>query len=148
MQAITDFSLRFAHALVLKVRTPERLLKRAALKRIATELSLISQTVAFSIVGVLIVAITSGANGTIDENRFNEFVRYISPDASPKSVVAFKNYLAKVPPGERGALLVSMLQQSPNVDPGSIPTIISRLPDLLDSVDHLLDPGILSSPNR
>jgi hypothetical protein len=140
MQAIADFSLRFAQTLGSKARMPERLLKRAALERIATGLSLISLALTFSIVGVLIVATTSGANGTMDENRFNEFVRYISPNASPERVVAFKHYLAKVPPGERGSLLMSMLQQSPNTDPGSIPTIMSQLPVLLDSVDHLLDP--------
>ena len=56
MDATSNFSLRFAQALGLKARLPERLLKRAALERIATGLSLISQAVGFSIIGILILA--------------------------------------------------------------------------------------------
>jgi hypothetical protein len=56
MDATSNFSLRFAQALGRKARLPEQLLKRAALKRIATGLSLISQAVGFSIIGILILA--------------------------------------------------------------------------------------------
>ena len=56
MKAITDFSLSFAQGFGLKARSPEQLLKRAALERTATGLSLISQAVGFSIVGLLILA--------------------------------------------------------------------------------------------
>jgi hypothetical protein len=56
MDAITDFSLSFAHGLGLKAGMAERLLNRQALERIATGLSLVSQAVGFSIVGILILA--------------------------------------------------------------------------------------------
>jgi hypothetical protein len=52
MDATSNFSLRFAQAFGLKARLPER----AALQRIATGLSLISQAVGFSIIGILILA--------------------------------------------------------------------------------------------
>jgi hypothetical protein len=55
MKAITDFSLSFAQGLGSRVRRPERLLKRAALERIATGLSLMSQAVGFSSIGLLIL---------------------------------------------------------------------------------------------
>jgi|SRR6516225_6761436 hypothetical protein len=45
MKAIIDFSLSIAHGLGLKAGMAERLLKRAALERIATGLSLTSQAV-------------------------------------------------------------------------------------------------------
>ena len=56
MEPISKFSLRSAQTLGSKARLPERLLKRAALKRVATGLSLISQAVGFSIIGILILA--------------------------------------------------------------------------------------------
>jgi hypothetical protein len=56
MKAITDFSFSFARGLGSKAGRPEPLLKRAALERIATGLSLISQAVGFSIIGLLILA--------------------------------------------------------------------------------------------
>jgi hypothetical protein len=56
MDATYDFSLGFAQGLGSKARSPERLLKRATLKRIATGLSLISQAVGFLIIGILILA--------------------------------------------------------------------------------------------
>ena len=71
MKAITDFSLSFAQRLGLKAEMAEQLFKGAALKRIATGLSLISQAVGFSIVGLLILAtraqaeLNDSANGSI-----------------------------------------------------------------------------------
>jgi hypothetical protein len=71
MDATSNFRLRFAQALGSKARLPERLLKRAALQRIATGLSLISQAVGFSIIGVLILAtrhqaeLNDSANGSL-----------------------------------------------------------------------------------
>jgi hypothetical protein len=68
MDATSDFSLSFAQGFGLKARRPEQLLKRAALERIATGLSLISQAVGFSIVGLLIASLALtpiGADGEI-----------------------------------------------------------------------------------
>ena len=71
MKAITDFSLSFAQRLGLKAEMAEQLIKGAALKRIATGLSLISQAVGFSIVGLLILAtrhqaeLNDSANGSV-----------------------------------------------------------------------------------
>jgi len=56
MDAISDFSLSSAQSLWTKARTAEQLLKRAALERIATGVSLMSQAVGFSIIGILILA--------------------------------------------------------------------------------------------
>jgi hypothetical protein len=56
METISDLSLRSAQTLGSKARLPEPLLKRAAMERIATGLSLISQAVGFSIIGILILA--------------------------------------------------------------------------------------------
>ena len=56
MDATSNFSLRSARGLGSKTRLSERLLKRAALERIATWLSLVSQAVGFSIIGILILA--------------------------------------------------------------------------------------------
>jgi hypothetical protein len=56
MEATSNFSLRFAQASGSKAELPERLLRRQALERILTELSLISQGLAFSIFGILIIA--------------------------------------------------------------------------------------------
>jgi len=70
MKAITDFSLSFAQRLGLKAEMAEQLFKQAALKRIVTGLSLISQAVGFSIVGLLILAtraqaeLNDSANGS------------------------------------------------------------------------------------
>jgi hypothetical protein len=71
MKAITDFSLSFAQRLGLTAEMAEQLFKRAALKRMATGLSLISQAVGFSIVGLLILAtraqaeLNDSANGSV-----------------------------------------------------------------------------------
>jgi hypothetical protein len=56
MDASTNFSLRFAQALESKTQRSERLFYRQALQRIATGLSLISQGLAFSIFGTLLIA--------------------------------------------------------------------------------------------
>jgi hypothetical protein len=56
MKAITDFSLSFAQRLGFKAEMAEQLCKRATLKRMATGLSLISQAIGFSIIGMLILA--------------------------------------------------------------------------------------------
>ena len=56
MDATSNFSLRSAQRSGSKPRSPEGLLKQAALKRIATGLSLMSQAVGFSIIGILILA--------------------------------------------------------------------------------------------
>jgi hypothetical protein len=71
MKAITDFSLSFAQGLGLTAEMAEQLFKRAALERIATGLSLISQAVGFSIVGLLILTtrhqaeLNDSANGSV-----------------------------------------------------------------------------------
>jgi len=70
MDAISDFSLSFAQGFGLKARRLEQFPKRAALERIATGLSLISQAVGFSIIGILILAtchqaeLNDSANGS------------------------------------------------------------------------------------
>jgi hypothetical protein len=77
MDATSNFSLSFAQGLGLTAEMAEQLFKRAALKRIATGLSLISQAVGFSIVGLLILAtrpqaeLNDSANGSIfcDDRR-------------------------------------------------------------------------------
>jgi hypothetical protein len=56
MDATSNFSLRFAQASESKAGTEVRLLERQTLERIATELSLISQALGFSIFGTLIIA--------------------------------------------------------------------------------------------
>jgi hypothetical protein len=55
MDATSNFSLRFAQASGSKAGLPERLLRRQALERIVTGLSLISQGLAFSSFGMLII---------------------------------------------------------------------------------------------
>ena len=71
MDATSNFSLRSAQRSGSKPRSPEGLLKQAALKRIATGLSLMSQAVGFSIVGLLILAtrpqaeLNDSANGSV-----------------------------------------------------------------------------------
>jgi hypothetical protein len=56
MDATSNFGLRFAQASGSKTGMPERLLRRQALDRTVTGLSLISQGLAFSIFGMLIIA--------------------------------------------------------------------------------------------
>jgi len=56
MDATSNFDLRFAEASESKAGMPERLLKRQALKRTVTGLSLISQALGFSIFGMLSIA--------------------------------------------------------------------------------------------
>ena len=70
MDAISDFSLSFAQGFGLKARRLEQFPKRGALERIATGLSLISQAVGFSVIGILILAtrhqaeLNDSANGS------------------------------------------------------------------------------------
>jgi hypothetical protein len=56
MDATSNFSLGFAQASGSKAGLPERLLSRQALERIVIGLSLISQCLAFSSFGMLIIA--------------------------------------------------------------------------------------------
>ena len=56
MDSTSNFSLRFAQASQSKAQMPEWLRTRQILERIATGLSLISQALAFSIFGMLIIA--------------------------------------------------------------------------------------------
>src|ERR1700746_491103 len=56
MDATSNFGPRFAEATVSKAGMPERLLRRQTLGRTLTGLSLISQGLAFSIFGTLIIA--------------------------------------------------------------------------------------------
>ena len=55
MDATANFRLRFARVSASKVETPDWLLSRQALQRIATRLSLVSEAIAFSILGILII---------------------------------------------------------------------------------------------
>ena len=55
MDAIADFRLRFARVSESKVETPDWLLSRQVLQRIATRLSLVSEAIGFSILGILII---------------------------------------------------------------------------------------------
>ena len=56
MDATYNFSLGFAQGAALKTVTPERLLKLQALQKISTGMSLVSLSLGFSIVGMLIIA--------------------------------------------------------------------------------------------
>jgi hypothetical protein len=56
MDATSNFGIRFAQASGPNAGLPERLLRRQALDRTVTGLSLISQGLAFSIFGMLIIA--------------------------------------------------------------------------------------------
>jgi hypothetical protein len=56
MDATSNFGLRFAQASGSDAGVPERLLRRQALERTLTGLSLVSQALAFSIFGILIIA--------------------------------------------------------------------------------------------
>jgi hypothetical protein len=56
MDATSNAGLRFAQASGLNAGMPERLLRRQALERTVTGLSLVSQALAFWIFGMLIIA--------------------------------------------------------------------------------------------
>jgi hypothetical protein len=55
MDATANFSLRFARASDLKVETPDWVLNRQVLQRIATRMSLLSEAIGFSVLGILII---------------------------------------------------------------------------------------------
>ena len=55
MDATANFSLRFAQASESKVESTELVLSRQVLQRIATRISLVSQAIGFSIIGILII---------------------------------------------------------------------------------------------
>ena len=55
MDATANFSLRFARASESKVETTNWLLSRQTLQRIATRMSLLSEAIGFSILGILII---------------------------------------------------------------------------------------------
>ena len=50
-----NYSLRSAQASDPKVKTPDQLLSRQTLQRIATRMVLVSEAIGFSIVGILII---------------------------------------------------------------------------------------------
>ena len=50
-----NYSLRSAQASDSKVKTPDQLLSRQTLQRIATRMVLVSEAIGFSIVGILII---------------------------------------------------------------------------------------------
>ena len=55
MDATATFSLRFARASDSKVERTDWLLSRQVLQRIATRISLVSEAIGFSIIGILII---------------------------------------------------------------------------------------------
>ena len=55
MDATANFSLRFAPASESKVETTDWVLSRQVLQRIATRMSLLSEAIGFSILGILIL---------------------------------------------------------------------------------------------
>jgi hypothetical protein len=55
MDATYNFSLGFSQRIQSKAETPDRLLKRQTLQKISTGMSLISLSVGFSIIGMLII---------------------------------------------------------------------------------------------
>jgi hypothetical protein len=55
MDATANFSLRFARASESKVESTDWVLSRQVLQRIATRMSLVSEAIGFSILGILIV---------------------------------------------------------------------------------------------
>ena|SRR5215471_4610481 len=55
MNASSNFGLEFAPVSESTIETPERLLNRQTLQRIATLVSLNSQAIGFSVVGMLII---------------------------------------------------------------------------------------------
>jgi hypothetical protein len=55
MDATANFSLRFARSSESKVETTDRVLSRQMLQRIATRMSLFSQTIGFLVFGILII---------------------------------------------------------------------------------------------
>jgi hypothetical protein len=56
MDATANFSLRFARVSESKVETTDWVLSRQVLQRIATRVSLVSEAIGFSILGILIIA--------------------------------------------------------------------------------------------
>src|SRR6516164_5594181 len=55
MKATSNFTLGFVPASVSKIETPDRLLSRRTLQRIATRMSLVSEGIGFWILGILII---------------------------------------------------------------------------------------------
>ena len=55
MNATSNFTLGFVPASVSKIETPDRLLSRRTLQRIATRMSLVSEGIGFWILGILII---------------------------------------------------------------------------------------------
>ena len=55
MDATANFSLRFPRAAESEVEATDGLLSRQLLQRIATRISLISQAIGFSVIGILII---------------------------------------------------------------------------------------------
>ena len=55
MDATANFSLRFPRASESKVETTDWVLSRQVLQRIATRISLVSEAIGFSIIGILII---------------------------------------------------------------------------------------------
>jgi uncharacterized integral membrane protein len=55
MDATANFSLRFARASESEVETPDWWLSRQVLQRIATRMSLVSEAIGFSVLGILII---------------------------------------------------------------------------------------------
>ena len=55
MDATANFSLRFARPSESKVETTDWMLSRQVLQRIATRISLVSEAIGFSVLGILII---------------------------------------------------------------------------------------------
>jgi hypothetical protein len=53
MNATSNFTLGFVPASVSKIETPDRLLSRRTLQRIATRMSLLGEAIGFWILGIL-----------------------------------------------------------------------------------------------
>jgi hypothetical protein len=62
MDATADFSLWFAQASESKVESTELVLSRQVLQRIPTRISLVSEAIGFSILGILIIVNRSQAD--------------------------------------------------------------------------------------
>ena len=62
MDTTYNFTLRFVRASDLKVEMPDRPLSRQTLQRIATRMSLVSEAIGFSILGILIIMHRHQAN--------------------------------------------------------------------------------------
>jgi len=56
MNATSNFTLGFVPASMSKIETPDRLLSQRTLQTIATRMSLVSEGIGFSILGILIIA--------------------------------------------------------------------------------------------